>query len=260
MTEAAKSEKPDRGATIAAALSIFSFKAIVASLGAALLSVAIWFLQTSYSDHLENQRRRSDHGAEFQTRLLGLTGRLQDEMASVEDLLRQERMPQAAARRDRELAAALQQWETNVLLLRNQGALLYGPSVAALIFNSDEDERFGIDHCGIVVPVTEPHHAASECGSRLAAEGRLLDSIVSAGGTGVDAAPPRPRSFAFQADAALHVLRRSVECLSLTPAIQATDADCQNPDALIRVMVNRVKLLAKTQQTIADAIMVSASQ
>ena len=229
-------------------------------MGAALLSVAIWFLQTNYSDHLESQRRRSDHGSEFQTRLLGLTGRLQDEMASVEDLVRQGRLPEAVARRDRELAAALRQWETNVLLLRNQGALLYGPTVAALIFNSEDDEHFGIDHCGIVVPAGERDHPAGECRARLQAEGQLLDSIIAAGRNGVDAAPTRPRSYAFQVDAALHTLRRSIECFSETEAIRATDPDCQNPDALIRIMVNRVRLLTKTQLNIADAIMVSAAQ
>ena len=261
MAQPAKADRADRRATVASAVSIFSLKAIVTSIGGALLTVAIWFLQTTYSDHQESQRRRSDHGAEFQARLLGLTGRLQDEMANVEDLVRQDRLREAAAHRDNQLAAALQQWETNVLLLRNQGALLYGQTVASLIFNSEEDERYAIDHCGIIVPVTEHPHEARECAARLEAEGRLLDAMVLAGPDDPARAPAaRPRSFAFQADAALQVLRRSIECFSETEADRAGDADCQNMDALIRIMVNRVKLLAKTQQNIADAIMVSAGQ
>src|SRR4051812_43281664 len=131
----ARTPSKERRRSVREDISLFSFKALAATLGGALLTLLISIVQTTYSDHLEGLRREFDHGAEFQTRLLAITGQVQNELAATDTLVRQDNFAGARHRNDHELADAFRQWETNALLLRNQGAQIYGPTVAALIYD-----------------------------------------------------------------------------------------------------------------------------
>jgi hypothetical protein len=251
-------------APVREAISLFSLKAIVTSLGGALLTLFIWFLQTSYSNHVESLRRQSDHGAEYQTRLLSMTGRVADELGAVLDRARRAAAPGAGpdalaalnARAGHELAEAMGEWESAKLLLRNQGAQLYGAPIARLIHDS-ADEDWNIDHCSILDPPGAPE-ASHDCGPRRATEAAALYRLIAAPAGAPQGGPspsPRPLAFAFNLDATNAVLDRVVQCLNVAPDKREAEDGCQNFGALLRIAIFRHSLLLNARMDLADALM-----
>jgi hypothetical protein len=240
-------------------ITAFSFKAVITSLGGALLTLAIWLLQTNYSNHLEHLRRQSDHGAEFQARLLAMTGNVVDELEAATDRVRNGDPAGAALRNNHELAQAFQQWDTNALLLRMQGAQIYGPQIAPLIYDPDGNE-YGIDRCSVLV---EPGQDGSDenCGPRRQAEVNSLNALLDTIDRHNDPAGSqarRPRSFGFNAYAARAILDRYLECMEEIHEKRRADELCQNLGGLKTILDDRVELTAVARIDLANAIMAAS--
>src|ERR1043165_6783990 len=155
---------------------LFSLKAVMTTVGGALLTLIITFAQITYQRHLEMLNRQSEQGEQFQAQLFQATGHIENEMINIYDGLTED----PAAPVDRAIHARLDQladqWRLARLSFRVRGAQIYGHHVGNLIYHPGEETRF-IDSCNVEVRKGDPA-ANTDCTARRRAEARRLHRLV----------------------------------------------------------------------------------
>ncbi|HWT12659.1 MAG TPA: hypothetical protein VN231_07895 [Allosphingosinicella sp.] len=254
----------------AAGAAAFAYKAMATTVGGSLLTLGVAFAQITYSNHLESLHRQSEHGIGFQSRLLEQTGRIQNELTNIVDILRRADTPEpdvraglvaeAERRWNENLDPLFQRWRLDRLLLRNRGAQIYGRGVGELIYSLG-DERFRADSCN-VVGLDGPAPPA-DCAGAIARERAFLDDFLTeirrSGGLEPFRSGTRsPISFQANAAIARMILYRFIACAS-SEGEADRPSRCSNPQDGLQIAVRRTELVGIARENLAEAIMERSS-
>jgi hypothetical protein len=242
----------------------FAIKAAVTVLAGSLLSLSVAFVQAGYSERMELLDRQSEHGARFQARVLESTGTIENQMMDMLEFLREgspEGLAEARSILREELESSLSAWRSNVLMLRNRAADIYGRDVARLIYDSNE-KFYRVDRCNVVVRLGS-ESSVDECGPRRGAELRRLDQMLNEI-TGA-AQPDLARSMAI-APANIHtninlihyLMVRYLNCAERSDLAQLADTRCQDREVVLRILQKRADRLNILRENLANEMMNAA--
>lgn len=243
--------------------ALFIYKAIATTVAGGILTLIVAIAQLSYGNHLERLRRQSEQGATFQAHLLEITGNIQEELwrAALEaSSLRadSEQLRQLSLRNSQPV---FDRWRVEVLLLRNQGAQIYGNEVGALIYDSS-DSLFHADGCEVVRRDSNPSY--SDCTEPRLRElnqlapfvGRLsrsenLDTFRTNTGS--------PISFDANATIAYSIISHYYECIRSRASNMPVKPRCRNLPQMLEIARRRVSLVGVARENLADAIMTASA-
>jgi hypothetical protein len=246
--------------------SLFTYKAVAATLGGSLLTLCVTVAQITYANHLEVLRRQGEQGLAFQARLLDLTGRIENELSQTLDIVRHSDTPERAVRdellaeadrrMDENLAPLYRQWSLESLLLRNRGAQIYGNEVGELIY-SPADGSFQENDCSMVVRDASPQENG-DCRRLMEMEQGFLRGFVTEIRQGGTLGPFRrstrsPKSFQANASIARTVLHRYVAC-ARSEGRPDRPPRCSHMPQALEIATRRVELVGVARENLADAI------
>lgn len=237
----------------------FGLKTVAATLGGSVLTLCVAVAQLWYAERLETIDRQGREGLEFQTRLLAITGAVDNELMRTAAVIKNDVAP-ASQLTAPALRAGLEQvygrWRSERLLLRNQAAQIYGRRVGALVYDVSE-QSFDVDRCNVVARLGQA--AAADCAQRLHREAEATEGFVarirrSRGLEAFDKAEDSPRSF----DANLQLTRKLLSRYARCVAEAGRDYARACAD-LRRLFVMRAELVGIARENFAQAIMESST-
>lgn len=247
---------------------LYSLKALVTTIGGALLTLLIFYAETNYTDHIESLHRQGTQGIEFQARILDLTGRLEGELDQAVELLRRSEDPDPATRSNllaeaRTLMAGglepvYTEWQRDRLLLRNRAAQIYGLAVGDLVYRIPDDS-VEPNSCSVSLPPDNPSPSA-DCHSQRQEELALMESVtrdvLRLHSLDPFADNPRlPRTFQANAYAARTVIYRYLNCAQHP----GPPLDCTELPIILRLAVRRLDLVRFARENLANAITSASS-
>lgn len=238
----------------------FGLKTVAATLGGSILTLCVAVAQIWYAERLETIDRQGREGLEFQTRLLALTGAVDNALMRTAAVVKNEAAP-ASQLAAPALRAGLEQiygrWRSERLLLRNQAAQIYGRRVGSLVYDVSE-QAFDVDRCNVVVRLGQPAEAG-DCAERLHREAEAAERFVrrirqSRGLEAFDRAEDSPRSFDANLQLTRKLLSRYARCVGESGRLyREACAD------LRRLVVMRAELVGIARENFAQAIMESST-
>lgn len=156
---------------------LFSFKAVAATIGGALLTFCVTIAQISYQQSSALLQRQREQGIQFQQELLVATGNMENEIVNISSAIKDlngTRPRKTVLHKLDELNAA---WRLSRLPFRVRGSQIYGIKVGNLIYDPAE-EATTVDRCSVEVPYVD-REGRDDCVGRQVAEiGRLNDLVA----------------------------------------------------------------------------------
>lgn len=258
----AKVDDPKGDRTQSNALGVVSFKAIVATLGAGLVSLFVALSQIWYKQSVETYARQDQQGFEFQAALLANTGKIERRLIAVANSAKAGR-PDDTLARIREFEEAYELWAESDLLQRNLGSQLYGREVGRRIYDLSE-QSLKADACGVVHRV-QADFRPQNCATRRAQQLEALTTQVLSirqqrTDPGIATSASDLPSFHTSVRLARETLSTYRFCLDPASRSDRTWAlRCGDLASLQRTVVRRAELVRIARERIATAIVMRSS-